>query len=74
MPVYTETRTFNATRVGGGKKVLVVKLNGGTCSLEYKIGEDYIVSDAFATDSVVQFSTECDYRVSVSGGATYAIE
>ena len=74
MPKYTETKEFTATRIGGGKKVLVVKLNGGSCTLDYKLDTDYITSDSFATDTVVQFSTECDYRVSVSGGAVYAIE
>jgi hypothetical protein len=74
MAVYTETKEFAANRVGGEKSVLIVKANGGSVALGYKLGAEYITADVFTVDAVKVFNTDADFKLTVSGSASYAIE
>ena len=74
MTIFTTTQQFPANRIGGSEKVLIVKANGGSVALSYKFGEEYITEEVFSVDSVKRFSTQCDFQLTVTGGASYAIE
>lgn len=74
MAVYTTQQVFPARSVGGKGRVLVVDANGGSVTVEYRIGENWIVEDVITTDGAFEFeNNRSDVRITPAGGAEYAV-
>jgi len=57
-----------------GNRVLIVKANGGTVTVECKAGDAWVLTDTYSTDTAVEmFFGSALFRIVPVGGAEYDI-
>lgn len=71
--MYTETQHFQF--IDKAPRVLVVKTNGGSVTVECQAGAAWVVTDTYATDTAVEmFFGSALFRIVPVGGAEYDLQ